>query len=114
MRRKGQSTLEYAVLIAVVVGALLAMQIYMKRGIQGKLRQSADQIGEQYSAGHTTSNYVTEQVGDMVTTENFGVEAEGVSRYQVTTPATIKRSATGTGAERVTQNLSQENLFNGQ
>ena len=45
--RKAQSTVEYAVLIAVVAGALLAMQIYMKRGAMGKLRSSTDQIGDQ-------------------------------------------------------------------
>lgn len=56
---KAQSTLEYAILIAVVVGALVAIQIYLKRGIQGKMRDSADQVGEQFDA-HNTS--VTKQV----------------------------------------------------
>jgi hypothetical protein len=51
--RCGQSTVEYAVLIAVVIGALVAMQIFMKRGTMGKLRESTDQIGEQFSAHHT-------------------------------------------------------------
>lgn len=59
LHKKGQSTLEYAVVIAVVVGALLAMQVYIKRGIQGKLRQSSDDIGEQFSPGYTTGTYVT-------------------------------------------------------
>lgn len=55
---QGQSTLEYAILIAVVVAALLATQIYIKRGVQGKLRESTDQIGEQFDTGKTkvTSN----------------------------------------------------------
>jgi len=56
-KRTGQSTLEYAVVIAVVVAAILAMQIYMKRGVQGKLRTATDDIGEQYRPSHTTSNY---------------------------------------------------------
>ena len=46
--RRGQSTVEYAVLIAVIIGALIAMQIYMKRGTMGKLRESTDQIGDQF------------------------------------------------------------------
>jgi len=57
--RKGQSTLEYALIIAVVAGALIAMQVYIKRGVQGKLKSTADEIGEQYSPGYTTSNTVT-------------------------------------------------------
>lgn len=56
---RGQSTLEYGVLIAVVVGGLIAMSVYMKRGIQGKLRSSADDIGDQYSPGETTSAFTT-------------------------------------------------------
>lgn len=55
--RRGQSTLEYAVIIAVVVAALIAMQTYFKRGVQGKLRQATDDIGEQFSPGHTSSDY---------------------------------------------------------
>ena len=47
--QKGQSILEYAILVVVVVGALLAMQWYMKGGYQGRLRSASDDIGEQYS-----------------------------------------------------------------
>ncbi|MFP4473620.1 MAG: hypothetical protein ACLFPX_07155 [Candidatus Omnitrophota bacterium] len=50
-KRKGQSTLEYAVLIIIVIGALLAIQNYVKRGIQGRLRQATDDIGSQYEVG---------------------------------------------------------------
>lgn len=67
MGKRGQSTLEYVILIGFVVAALIAMGIYMKRGIQGKLRESTDQVGEQYDAGNTTSNYTT--VSNLVQTE---------------------------------------------
>ena len=50
---KGQSTLEYAVLIIIIIGALLSIQVYIKRGIQGRLKQAADDIGEQHSVGNT-------------------------------------------------------------
>ncbi len=68
--QKGQSTLEYAALFAVVVGAIIAGQVYFKRGVQGKLKSSADQVGDQYSFGATgtitqnmasNSNEITEQ-----------------------------------------------------
>ncbi len=55
----GQSTLEYAVLIAVVAAAAIGMQIYVKRGIQGRLRQSADQVGEQFTPIGYTAKYET-------------------------------------------------------
>lgn len=57
MRRgnKAQSFLEYAVLIAVVVGALIAMRIYITRSVQAKFKQGADVFGqgEQYEKGVT-------------------------------------------------------------
>jgi len=49
--KKAQSTLEYALILAVIVGALLTMQNYLKRSVQGKLQATADEIGEQYSPG---------------------------------------------------------------
>jgi Flp pilus assembly pilin Flp len=56
-KNKGQSTLEYVILVGFVVSALIAMGIYMKRGFQGRIRESTDQIGEQYSPGATVSKY---------------------------------------------------------
>ena len=58
-KTKGQSTLEYVILVAVVVAALIAMGIYMKRGLQGRLRESTDQVSEQYSPLSTASNFTT-------------------------------------------------------
>lgn len=59
LNKRAQSTLEYAVLISVLVAALIAMQIYIKRGYQGKLREGADSMGEQFSPAHTTYEYTT-------------------------------------------------------
>ena len=51
-QKRGQSTLEYAVLIVVIIGALLTIQVYIKRGVQGRLKSAADDIGDQYSDGN--------------------------------------------------------------
>jgi len=40
--RKGQSTAEYAIVIGLVIAAAVAMQIYVKRGLQGKIRDATD------------------------------------------------------------------------
>jgi len=37
LNKKGQNTAEYAILIALVVAVALAMQTYVKRGIQGRV-----------------------------------------------------------------------------
>jgi len=59
LNKRGQSTLEYAVIIAVIVAALIAMQVYVRRGLQGRLKQASDDIGGQFSASSTTTNYST-------------------------------------------------------
>lgn len=40
-----QTTAEYAILIAIVVGAVVAMQVYIKRGLQGRIRDVVDTTG---------------------------------------------------------------------
>ncbi|MBU1998951.1 MAG: hypothetical protein KKE64_05595 [Candidatus Omnitrophica bacterium] len=54
LKRKGQSILEYSIMLAVVIAVLLIMQSFVKRGYQGSLKSSADKMGEQFSAGNTT------------------------------------------------------------
>ena len=44
LRKRAQTTAEYAVLIALVVGAVVAMQVYVKRGIQGRIRDVVDDV----------------------------------------------------------------------
>ena len=61
---RGQTTLEYAVVIAVVAAALLSMQIYMKRGFQGRYRSATDQVGEQFVPTKTTSTYTVTSSSD--------------------------------------------------
>ena len=47
--KKAQSTLEYAILIIIIIAALLSLQVYVKRGIQGRLKSATDDVGEQYT-----------------------------------------------------------------
>lgn len=70
----GQSATEYAVLLALVAASLIAMQVYLKRGIQGRVKDLADQISaEQYEAGRTVSNYTTEQFGKTIQKYEDGI-----------------------------------------
>ncbi len=66
--RKAQSTLEYVMGIAIVVAGLLAMQIYIKRAVEGNLKVSADNIGGQYAPKHTTSEINTTNTSHTQTT----------------------------------------------
>lgn len=76
---RGQSTLEYVILAGFVVAALIAMGVYMKRGFQGRLKESTDQVGQQYSPGYTTSTYTTKT--NVAQVENV---AAGVTTTEIT------------------------------
>lgn len=53
----GQTTIEFAVLIMIIIGALIAAQVYFKRGIQGRWKASVDEIAEElYDPRFTDSN----------------------------------------------------------
>jgi len=45
--KKAQSVIEYTLLLALIGAALAAMQVYMKRGLQGVVKVAADQLGPQ-------------------------------------------------------------------
>jgi Flp pilus assembly pilin Flp len=49
---RAASTIEYAMVIAVVIAALLGIQVYVKRAVCGRWRQAADTFGygRQYDA----------------------------------------------------------------
>ncbi|MFA5385846.1 MAG: hypothetical protein WC364_14520 [Eubacteriales bacterium] len=42
LKRKGQSTAEYAIVIGLVIAAAVAMQVYVKRGLQAKIKAATD------------------------------------------------------------------------
>ncbi len=73
--KKAQSTLEYAVIISVVVGALLAMRVFMKRGIEGKLHDAANDIGDQFDASESYIYKEDSRTGRTVSYTNDGQNA---------------------------------------
>lgn len=86
----GQSTLEYAILILIVIVALLAMQTYLKRGVQGRMRESSDNIGEAYSPAYTTSSFT------LTTSAQTEEAIDGASQTSKTTLHDRTDSRTGT------------------
>lgn len=91
-KRKGQGTLEYAIIIAAVVAALLAINMYMKKAVQGKLRDTSDEIGRQFEPDKFSSTVTTQSSGQTTTTEFRDTE-------NGTTVSTIEQAETITTGE---------------
>ena len=107
-KNMGQSVMETGVLILVIVGALIAMQVYLKRGIQGRLRSGVDSIGEQYDPQATSSNFTINHTSNATTTTNTTTQEKIVSGgyidlgggyYTGSAPVTANVTATDTRIE---------------
>jgi Flp pilus assembly pilin Flp len=89
---KGQAVKEFAILVAIAAAALVAMQMYVKRGLQGRLRDLGNQIsGSRYEQTNTTSTTSIVKSGSSTETEHLGTYTMGsndttqVSANQTTT-----------------------------
>lgn len=67
LNNRASSFAEQAILIIVVATALLAMHVYIRRGIQGKMRDTADNIADQYAPNKTVSTIVSGLKSTVVT-----------------------------------------------
>lgn len=110
---RAQSVFEYAMVVACLVAALIAMQIYIKRSIQGRLKSAADDTGEQYSALHTRSS-LTQSItstANITGVPNF-INVNGEMREIIQVNRTENMDIDlGSGGYEETGSLSSENLF---
>jgi Flp pilus assembly pilin Flp len=74
--RGGQSTIEYGIMIGAVVLALVAMQAYLKRGLQGFIKGQTDaKIG---AVGYEDKNYRSESNESLFSSRGVRVDQGGV------------------------------------
>ena len=108
--RRGQSTAEYAIVIALVLGALVGMQTYVRRAINARLADASDgvlpptQLGADPVTG-TPTHYQFEpnyQESDFTTASRLGSAADQ------TVPSTTTMVAGGTGVSNVTGNYGSK------
>lgn len=52
---RAQGTVEFLILMIILIGALIAMQSYIKRGLQGRWKASLDDVGDQYDPAAVNS-----------------------------------------------------------
>ena len=61
MRRRisGQSAAEYAIVLTIVITAVVAMQVYVKRGLNARLKDGSDSAGDSLQRGLTSGGFPT-------------------------------------------------------
>ncbi len=70
-RKRGQSSLELAILFAVVVIAFVALQFYVRNAAAGRLKSSADSVSQTQFNPLTGNTNLT--VNRVTTDKTFGV-----------------------------------------
>ncbi|MFH1655895.1 MAG: hypothetical protein ABH954_04735 [Candidatus Omnitrophota bacterium] len=98
--------MEYAVLIAIIIAGLIAMQIYVRRSFAGRLRDIADSVGPQYWPGRTETGpqgIKTTQTSDVFSNITREIFIDNGVNYYVTRQleTTHDESTSKTGSERI-------------
>ncbi|MFC1708478.1 hypothetical protein ACFL2J_00260 [Candidatus Omnitrophota bacterium] len=76
--KRGQAPiLEYAIFFVCFIIAIIAMQKYIMRALQGRFRETAQGIGTQYDPGDTSVNFWTNSSSDSTTTTDVEVDFTG-------------------------------------
>lgn len=101
--------MEMSILIIVIVTALVAMQVYLKRGIQGRLRSNIDNIGDQYDPQATTSDFTIKHASKTTTVTNTATQQVPVTAVSggysstVLTNVTVQDSRVETNYDNTTK-----------
>lgn len=109
--RRGQNTAEYAILIGVIVAAAIAMQIYIRRGMQARIKDAVDftRTADDDAGGNifTNSQYEPYYMStDMTTTQT------GSTSQQLQTGGGIVKDSISEAVER-TGNQTYTNYMAG-
>ena len=100
-KRNGQSTLEYSLLLAAFIAALILMKGYATRVMSGRLREASNSISqEHYLPGEMESNITTTVTGETTTItqmEKFSdlddpeKEYQGMVTHVITGPGEVDK-----------------------
>jgi len=101
---KGQTILEFTVIIIIILGVLITMKDYIKRGVQGRWKSATDDFGDQYDPQFVNSNivYATQsnsvsQVSVINTTVD-NVPGQWTNRVDITNAVETKSGSTQVGS----------------
>jgi len=99
LNKGAQTTAEYAILVALVVGAIVAMQVYVRRGIQGRVQEAVDYTGnlsQDITTGGTKFKLTGAQYEPYYLVSNASTSQEATETENLLTGGGIGRGSTGT------------------
>lgn len=107
----GQSTAEYAIVLGVVITALVAMQVYVKRGINAKVKDVTDHLTTQVGSGtDPLTGAQLSQYEPYYTNSDYTVDQSTNSKDTLSAGGTVKRELTGTGEKTTRTGSSTQDV----
>ncbi len=74
----GQSFMEFTALMMIIVGALISVQMYFKRGVQGRWKSAVEEMTEElYDPRFTESNMLYQTKADSVVEIFTATDSDG-------------------------------------
>lgn len=117
MRRsqRGQSTAEYAILVSLVIASIVAMQTYVKRGLQGKVKDATDHVSDEMQQAGVTGT--TTQYEPYYASNDFKVSQSQdnkttVGEGQTVTRTVNKDTTERTGTSKQETDISKDDQWN--
>ncbi len=98
--RKGQSAIEYSVILIILMGAFLGAANYFKRGVQGRWRESTDTLGDQYDP-RTTNGLIVQRILSNQQTALVSISTPlglQTTRSDITNSLELRQGSTNVGA----------------
>ncbi|MDD5560985.1 MAG: hypothetical protein PHT50_02500 [Candidatus Omnitrophica bacterium] len=110
MKNIAQSTIEYVVMVSLIVAALFAMQVYLKRGLAGRMRSSADEVGGGYfySPGAMQDSTTTIDTTVSIQSNSYVTDLEDSTDYKKSIMDTKIESGRATSREEEVLPFSAE------
>ncbi|MFA4854748.1 MAG: hypothetical protein WC616_05315 [Candidatus Omnitrophota bacterium] len=103
-RRKAQSTAEYVIVLGLIVAAVIAMQTYVKRGFQGRVKDAVDYV-DQGGSGASAVNFATKQYEPYYLQSTFSNERSSEDTEALAEGGAVSRTSTETSQRAGSQTI---------
>lgn len=89
LKKQAQSTAEYVIILGLIVGAVVAMQTYVKRGMQGRIRDTVDTTAD---GGQNLVNFTGEQYEPYYLSSSFSSESSTSKREELKAKGEVQKN----------------------
>lgn len=103
LNRKAQSVAEYVIVLGLIVAAVVAMQTYVKRGFQGRVKEAVDYVENTDKPGVVTfsgGQYEPYYLGSSFNSDRDSDETENLLTDGAVT-RDIKEKSTRSGSQTI-------------